>query len=44
LGRKSPDEQIYSELLARTSAVDGHLIVSYMPIGEGGAAGVTYRF
>jgi phage terminase large subunit-like protein len=39
-----PDEQIYSELLARTSAVDGHLIVSYTPIGEGGAAGVTYRF
>jgi phage terminase large subunit-like protein len=39
-----PDEQIYSELLARTSAVDGHLIVSYTPIGEGAAAGVTYRF
>jgi phage terminase large subunit-like protein len=39
-----PDEQIYSELLARTSAVDGHLIVSYTPIGDGAAAGVTYRF
>jgi phage terminase large subunit-like protein len=38
-----PDEQIYSELLARTSAVDGHLIVSYTPIGDGAAAGVTYR-
>jgi phage terminase large subunit-like protein len=39
-----PEEQIYSELLARTSAVDGHLIVSYTPIGDGAAAGVTYRF
>jgi phage terminase large subunit-like protein len=39
-----PDEQIYSELLARTSATDGHLLVSYTPIGEGGAAGITYRF
>jgi phage terminase large subunit-like protein len=39
-----PSEQIYSELLARTSASDGHLIVSYIPIGEGAAAGVTYRF
>ena len=34
-----PDEQIYSELYARTSACDGHLIVSYTPIGEGAAAG-----
>jgi phage terminase large subunit-like protein len=39
-----PEEQIYSELLARTSAVDGHLIVSYTPIGDGAAAGVTHRF
>jgi phage terminase large subunit-like protein len=39
-----PDEQIYSELLARTAATDGHLIVSYTPVGEGGAAGLTYRF
>jgi len=39
-----PDEQIYSELLARTTATDGHLIVSYTPVGEGGAAGLTYRF
>jgi phage terminase large subunit-like protein len=39
-----PSEEIYSELLARTSATDGHLIVSYTPIGEGAAAGVTYKF
>jgi phage terminase large subunit-like protein len=39
-----PSEQIYSELLARTSAADGHIIVSYTPIGEGAAAGITYRF
>ena len=39
-----PDEQVYSELLARTTATDGHLILSYTPIGEGAAAGVTYRF
>ena len=35
-----PDELVYSELFARTSAVDGHLIVSYTPIGDGGAAGL----
>src|ERR1019366_10149257 len=29
---------------ARTAATDGHLIVSYTPIGEGAASGVTYRF
>lgn len=39
-----PSEEIYSELLARTSATDGHLIVSYTPVGEGAAAGVTYKF
>jgi phage terminase large subunit-like protein len=39
-----PDEQIYSELLARTAASDGHLIVSYTPVGDGAAAGLTYRF
>jgi phage terminase large subunit-like protein len=39
-----PSEQIYSELLARTSASDGHILVSYTPIGEGAAAGVTHRF
>jgi phage terminase large subunit-like protein len=39
-----PDELVYSELYARTSATDGHLIVSYTPIGDGGAAGVTYKF
>jgi hypothetical protein len=31
-------------LLARTSATDGHLIVSYTPVGEAGAAGITYKF
>ena len=39
-----PDEEIYSELLARTAATDGHLIVSYTPVGDGAAAGLTYRF
>lgn len=39
-----PSEEIYSELLARTSATDGHLIVSFTPVGEGAAAGVTYKF
>jgi phage terminase large subunit-like protein len=39
-----PSEEIYSELLARTSAVDGHLIVSYTPVGEGAAAALTYKF
>src|SRR5262249_6780022 len=39
-----PSEEIYSELLARTSACDGHILVSFTPVGEGGAAGVTYKF
>jgi phage terminase large subunit-like protein len=39
-----PSEDLYNELYARTAATDGHLIVSYTPIGEGAAAGVTYRF
>jgi phage terminase large subunit-like protein len=39
-----PSEEIYSELLARTSATDGHLIVSYTPVGDGAAAGMTYKF
>jgi hypothetical protein len=37
-------KEIYSELLARTSATGGHLLVSYTPIGEGAAAGVTHKF
>ncbi len=41
---EKPDEQIFSELLARTTATDGHLILSYTPVGGGGAAGLTYRF
>jgi phage terminase large subunit-like protein len=39
-----PDEELYNELYARTIATNGHLIVSYTPIGEGAAAGLTYRF
>ena len=39
-----PDEDVYSELLARTSATDGHLVCSYTPVGDGAAAGVTYKF
>jgi phage terminase large subunit-like protein len=39
-----PDEEIYGELLARTAASDGHIIVSFTPVGDGAAAGVTYRF
>jgi phage terminase large subunit-like protein len=39
-----PNEEVYSELLARTSATNGHIMVSYTPIGEGAAAGVTYKF
>ena len=39
-----PDEAVYSELYARTSACDGHLMVSYTPIGDGAAVGVTYKF
>ncbi|MGH6677633.1 MAG: terminase large subunit domain-containing protein, partial [Bradyrhizobium sp.] len=39
-----PSEEIYSELLARTSATDGQIVVSYTPVGEGAAAGVTYKF
>jgi phage terminase large subunit-like protein len=41
---EKPGEDIYSELLARTSATDGHIIVSFTPVGEAGAAGVTYKF
>ena len=39
-----PDELIYSELFARTSATHGHLIVSFTPVGEGAGGGVTYKF
>ncbi len=41
---EKPSEEIYSELLARTSACNGHIIVSFTPVGEGGASGITYRF
>ena len=39
-----PSEDLYNELYARTMATDGHLLVSYTPIGDGAASGVTYRF
>src|SRR5262249_25312968 len=39
-----PEEQVYSQPLARTTATNGHLILSYTPIGAGGAAGLTYKF
>jgi phage terminase large subunit-like protein len=41
---EKPDELIYSELLARTAATDGHLVVSFTPAGEGGAMGITHKF
>src|SRR5262249_21023963 len=41
---EKPPLDVYSELLARTSAVDGHLIVSFTPVGAGGADGVTYKY
>jgi phage terminase large subunit-like protein len=41
---EKPDEQIYSELLARTSATNGILVLSYTPVGAGGSAGLTYKF
>jgi phage terminase large subunit-like protein len=36
--------EIYAEFLARTSATNGHLLVSFTPVGAGAAGGVTYRF
>jgi phage terminase large subunit-like protein len=41
---EKPSEAIYNELLARTFATDGHIIVTYTSVGEGAAAGVTYKF
>jgi phage terminase large subunit-like protein len=41
---EKPEETIYSELLARTSATDGQIIVSFTPVGAGGASGLTYKF
>jgi phage terminase large subunit-like protein len=41
---EKPSEEIYSELLARTSATDGIIIVSFTPVGVGGASGLTYKF
>jgi hypothetical protein len=37
---EKPPMDVYSELLARTSASDGHIIVSFTPIGSSGAEGV----
>jgi phage terminase large subunit-like protein len=39
-----PSEPIYNELLARTFASGGHIIVTYTSVGPGAAAGVTYKF
>ena len=39
---EQPPEDVFTELLARTSAVDGHIIVTYTPIT--GPGGVTYKF
>jgi phage terminase large subunit-like protein len=39
-----PPADTYSELYARTIASDGHVLVSYTPIGDGAAAGITYTF
>jgi phage terminase large subunit-like protein len=39
-----PTEELYNEVYARTIATGGHIIVSYTPVGEGAAAGITYRF
>lgn len=45
---EQPPEDVYSELLARTSASDegrgGHVMVSFTPVGKSGAAGVTYKY
>ncbi len=41
---EKPPMDVYSELLARTSASDGHIIVSFTPIGSSGAEGVTYKY
>jgi phage terminase large subunit-like protein len=43
---EKPDETVYSELLARTFASDGHLALSYTPIDDKGqgSSELTYRF
>jgi phage terminase large subunit-like protein len=41
---EKPPLDVYSELLARTSACNGHLIVSYTPVGASGGEGVTYKY
>ncbi len=41
---EKPPLDVYSELLARTSATNGHLIVSYTPVGAAGAEGITYKY
>jgi hypothetical protein len=35
---------IYSELLARTIATNGHILLTYTSVGEGASAGVTELF
>lgn len=41
---EKPALDVYSELLARTSASNGHVIVSFTPVGASGAEGVTYKY
>jgi phage terminase large subunit-like protein len=41
---EKPSMDIYSELLARTIATDGHIILTYTSVGPGAAAGVTELF
>jgi phage terminase large subunit-like protein len=41
---EKPPSDIYSEPLARTSASNGHILVSYTPVGSSGAEGVTYKY
>lgn len=41
---EKPSMEIYSELLARTIATDGHIILTYTSIGPGAGAGVTELF
>jgi phage terminase large subunit-like protein len=41
---EKPPEDVYTELLARTAATNGAIMVSFTPAGEGGGMGVTYRF
>ena len=41
---EKPPLDVYSELLARTSACNGILMVSFTPVGASGGDGVTYKY